>query len=152
MDTKWEHITGIDFKRVSFAMTTGTTDVTVHLRTRKSAWLLCAGVQKLLLRRCEFFPTDPGMAPGLTWLRDDGSPMTPADWSHDATHVLGMLYDGEDPLLLLLNGGGRSRPFVLPERGPGAWTVVVDTAHEGERPTEAGLTLAPRSLVLLRHR
>ena len=61
-----------------------------------------------------------------------------------------MLLDGGEPLLLLLNGGGRSRAFVLPGQPPGPWTVVVDTAHDGERVVEVGLTLAPHSLVLLR--
>jgi len=102
------------------------------------------------LRRGAFFSPALADAAGLTWLRADGSPMTAEDWTHDANHLLGMLFDGADPLLLLLNGGGRSRAFVLPERPPGPWTVVVDTAHEGERMAENGLTLAPHSLVLLR--
>jgi hypothetical protein len=63
-----------------------------------------------------------------------------------------MLFDGRDPLLLLVNGGGRARAFVLPERPAGCWTAVVDTAHEGERAVETALSLAPHSLVLLRHR
>ncbi len=105
------------------------------------------------LRRRTFFPSFPAEANGLTWLRADGSPMTPEDWAHDANHVLGMLFaDGEKPLLLALNGGGRSRPFVPPGQPPGSWTVALDTAHEGERPAEAVLTLAPHSLVLLRQR
>jgi len=105
------------------------------------------------LRRRTFFPSLPAEANGLTWLRADGSPMTPEDWAYDANHVLGMLFaDGEKPLLLALNGGGRSRPFVPPALPPGSWTVALDTAHEGERPAEAVLTLAPHSLVLLRRR
>jgi glycogen operon protein len=102
------------------------------------------------LRRGAFFPPAPADAGGHTWLRADGSPMMAEDWTHDANHLLGMLFDGGEPLLLLLNGGGRSRAFVLPERPSGPWTVVVDTAHEGERMAETGLTLAPHSLVLLR--
>ena len=73
------------------------------------------------------------------------------DWAHDGNHVLGMQFEGSDPILLLMNGGGRSRAFVLPER-PKGWWVLLDTAHEGERPVESGLTLAPHSLVLLRQR
>jgi glycogen operon protein len=102
------------------------------------------------LRRRTFFPSLPGHRHGLTWLRADGTPMTPEDWAHDANHLLGMLFDGEPPMLVVLNGGGRSRSFALPGYPPGQWTVALDTAHEGVRPTQAELTLAPHSLVLLR--
>ncbi|MDQ3137462.1 MAG: glycogen debranching protein GlgX [Gemmatimonadota bacterium] len=103
------------------------------------------------LRRTTFFPLVPAGAHGLTWLRADGSPMTGTDWAHDASHILGMLFDGRPPLLLLLNGGSHSRAFVLPERPAGAWAVVVDTGYGGGRTAETGLTLAPHSLILLRH-
>jgi isoamylase len=102
------------------------------------------------LRRRDFFPSGPAAARGLTWLRADGTTMTAEDWSLDGNHLLGMLYEGEDPLLLVVNGGGRSRAFALPGSPSGAWTVVLDTAREGERPAESGVTLAPHSLVLLR--
>ena len=102
------------------------------------------------LRRRDFFPADePG---SLTWLRADGGPMTADDWAHDGNHVLGMLFEDGEPLLLLMNGGGRSRTFVVPSRPAGQWMVLLDTAHEGERRPDAGLTLAPHSLVLLRYR
>ncbi len=103
------------------------------------------------LRRRTFFPTTTTDGDGLTWLRADGTPMGAEDWAHDGNHVLGMQFEGSDPILLLMNGGGRSRAFVLPER-PKGWWVLLDTAHEGERPVESGLTLAPHSLVLLRQR
>jgi glycogen operon protein len=99
------------------------------------------------LRRRTFFPGVPDG--GLSWLRSDGTVMTADDWAHDGNHVLGMLFDGREPMLLLMNGGGRSRPFALPERA-GVWQVVLDTAHDGERPAEPTVTLAPHSLVLLR--
>jgi isoamylase len=103
------------------------------------------------LRRRTFFPESPADGEGLTWLRADGAPMTAADWTHDGNHVLGMLFDGGDPLLVLMNGGGRSRAVALPERAA-AWHVLLDTAHDGERPAEGSVTLAPHSLVLLRRR
>jgi glycogen operon protein len=103
------------------------------------------------LRRRTFFPDRAAEKDALTWLRSDGAPMTADDWAHDANHVLGMWFDGADPMLLLLNGGGRSRPFRLPA-SPAAWRVLVDTSHEGERPAEGQVTLAPHSLVLLRQR
>jgi len=102
-----------------------------------------------VLRRTRFFPPTSTDGDGLTWLRADGEPMTEPDWTHAALHVLGMRFDGAEPLLLLLNGGGRSRPFVLPNPGP--WQVLVDTAHESTGQAESPVTLSPHSLVLLRH-
>ncbi len=103
------------------------------------------------LRRDRFFTAEPAGVHGLTWLHTDGTPMTAADWTHESAHCLGMLFDDGAPLLLLLNGGGRSRPFALPQQPAGPWTVLVDTAHDGPREVTNGLTLAPHSLVLLRH-
>jgi len=103
------------------------------------------------LRRRDFFPAASTESDGLTWLRADGTPMTADAWAHDTNHLLGMLFDGERPMLLVMNGGGRSRAFVLPEKPEGPWSVLLDTAHEGPRGVETGLTLAPHSLVLLTH-
>ncbi|HUR95802.1 MAG TPA: glycogen debranching protein GlgX [Gemmatimonadales bacterium] len=103
------------------------------------------------LRRRAFFPAAPNEGGELTWLRADGTPMTGDDWVHDTNHLLGMLFDGGQPMLLLLNGGGRSRAFVLPSKPAGPWSVLLDTAHEDPRSAETGLTLAPHSLVLLTH-
>jgi hypothetical protein len=81
--------------------------------------------------------------------------MTEADWHEAGNHVLGMLIradGGEDAVLLLLNGGGRSKPFVLPSLDrPGSWREVVDTAHPAVQPIEADrVTLTAHSLMLLR--
>jgi glycogen operon protein len=103
----------------------------------------------------------------LAWIRPDGREMTDEDWSDQSNQVLGMLVDGRatddvdergrpvfgDTLLVLLNGGGRSRFFVLPEvEGSGAWEEIVNTARpettrfiRGE-----GLMLVAHSLILLR--
>jgi glycogen operon protein len=124
--------------------------------------------QNPVLRRRTFFRHEPqavGEAKDLTWLRPDGQEMTGDDWSDESNHVLGMLIRGEAPeevdergrplrgdsLLLLLNGGARSKPFILPtlER-PGAWTEVLDTSHELPRPVrEDRVHLAAHSLILL---
>ena len=77
--------------------------------------------------------------------------MAEEDWNQPSLHVLGMLVDGGRPLLLLLNGGGRSREVVLP-RIEGDWAVLLDSAHEGRRDIETAVTLAPHSLVLLARR
>jgi glycogen operon protein len=59
-----------------------------------------------------------------------------------------------DTVLLLLNGGSRSRPFMLPrmERG-GMWEEVVNTARHdvGTRPVrKPNITLTAHSVIMLR--
>ena len=109
----------------------------------------------------------PEQAKDLTWLRAEGGEMTRADWEDPANHLLGMLIRGEasdetdqrgrrlngDPILLLLNGGGRTKSFSLPaiER-PGTWTELIATAHQAPRPLlEDRVSLVPHSLMLLRY-
>ena len=114
-----------------------------------------------LLRRRTFFHAGKD----LTWLRPDGQDMTEADWKDDASHVLGMLIraDAEgdigrggdrsrvEAILLLLNGGGRSRAFALPSLDrPGSWTEVLDTSGSRAPVGANRVNLAPHSLVLLR--
>jgi glycogen operon protein len=122
-----------------------------------------------VLRRRTFFrhDTPPGGIKDLAWLRPDGREMTSEDWNEGSTHVLGMLIRGEatdeveergrrllgEAVLLLLNGGARSRQFALPalER-PGAWTEIVNTAHPSPRPVRQNrVNLVAHSLMLLRH-
>jgi hypothetical protein len=89
--------------------------------------------------------------------------MTEADWKDDTSHLLGMLIrgdhsehpwgrpGGEVATLLLLNGGGRSKPFTLPRSdGLGTWSEVLDTSGSQVPLGETRITLAPHSLVLLR--
>jgi glycogen operon protein len=121
-----------------------------------------------VLRRRTFFrrQTLAGRGQDLTWLRPDGQPMTDTDWGQDTNHVLGMLIRGQatdeldergrrfvgETILLLLNGGGRTRPFIVPplER-PGEWVELVNTARPGSRVERGSMTLLPHSLVLLRY-
>ncbi len=123
-----------------------------------------------VLRRRNYFrhlPDHPGGVKDLTWLRPDGKEMTEADWSDPTNHVLGMLILGEatdeidergrrlrgEAILLLTNGGGRSRPFTLPQlETPGAWLDVLNTAHPEPRLVRQDtVSLVAHSLVLLRH-
>ena len=123
-----------------------------------------------VLRRRNFFrhqPDHPGGLKDLTWLRPDGSEMTEADWADPTGHVLGMLILGEatdevdergrrllgEAILLLTNGGARSRPFTLPQLpAPGAWVEILNTAHPNPRPVRQGrVSLVAHSLMLLRH-
>ena len=121
-----------------------------------------------VLRRRTFFrhEVSQGTAKDLTWLRADGAEMTPQEWNDPANHVLGMLMRGEasdetdergrrvaeDAILLLLNGGARSKPFILPALGrPGSWAELLNTAHPSGRPVrEGGVNLVAHSLMLLR--
>jgi isoamylase len=121
-----------------------------------------------VLRRRNFFEPALGDGEGLSWLRADGGPMTPEDWEDPGNHLLAMLLRSDasdetdqrgrrlqgDPLLLLLNGGGRSRPFVLPSLNPaGAWCEVLNTSHRESKPLASrdSVVVGPHSLVLLRY-
>ncbi|HVL82061.1 MAG TPA: glycogen debranching protein GlgX [Actinomycetota bacterium] len=121
-----------------------------------------------VLRRRSFFTGRPGAGGvrDIHWLRPDGEEMTDADWASPVNHVLGMLMPGDltdevdergrpvfgQTLLLLLNGGTRSRLFTLPKpEERGVWEEVMNTARPGTRPVRKGaLNLVAHSLVLLR--
>ena len=137
----------------------------LHEFTRK---VFALRLQHPVLRRRTFFRHEPsGSASGrdLTWLRPDGTEMKDEDWSDESNHVLGMLIRGEvpeetdergralsgDSLLLLLNGGARSKEFTLPAMDrPGRWSELLDTSHEPPRAIrENGLHLTAHSLILL---
>ena len=123
-----------------------------------------------VLRRRNYFrhlPDHPGGQKDLTWLRPDGKEMTKGDWADPANHVLGMQILGEatdetdergrrllgEAILLLTNGGARSRPFTLPPmETPGAWVEILNTAHPTPRLVRQGrVSLVAHSLMLLRH-
>jgi glycogen operon protein len=104
----------------------------------------------------------------VTWLRPDATEMRDENWRDGGAHVLGMLILGRatderderghpvraDTVLLLVNGGARSRYFALPRlEGAGAWHDDINTARaDGSRVVRAdGLNLVAHSLVLLRH-
>jgi glycogen operon protein len=123
-----------------------------------------------VLRRRTFFrhePTRPHGVKDLAWLRPDGGEMTADDWNDGGGHVLGMLVRGEatdevdergrrirgEEIILLVNGGARSRPFTLPALSrPGSWIEMINTAHPNPRPVRQGrVNLAAHSLMLLRY-
>jgi glycogen operon protein len=120
-----------------------------------------------VLRRRMYFRgrSIPGFgAKDLTWLHPDGREMTDDDWRDDKAHVLGMLIHGQasderdeqgrnvggETMLLLLNGGARSKDFVLPRlAAAGTWAEILNTARLGERPIRAETVhVAAHSLVL----
>src|SRR5450432_1550752 len=85
-----------------------------------------------VLRHQSFFTGRPVSGDGvkdITWLRRDGMEMTTEDWERPDPHVLGMLLHGRatddvdergrrtfgDTLLVVMNGGARTRYVTLPE-------------------------------------
>ena len=119
------------------------------------------------LRRRRFFRGNGANGEkDVVWLRRDGAEMTDADWTERSNHVLGMLVNGRgaseldargrprgsETLLLLLNGGARSRQFSLPPRDiPGNWHELVNTVRTGHRLIRTpAINLVAHSLVLLR--
>jgi glycogen operon protein len=125
-----------------------------------------------VLRRRSFFKGRKLAEAGVkdvTWLRADGGEMTEADWGNAEERVLGMLLPGRatdevnergrpvfgDTLLLLLNGGSRSRLFQPPrlEGGAGMWEEIVNTARPiGSRLIRRrGVNLVSHSVILLRY-
>jgi isoamylase len=88
----------------------------------------------------------------LTWHRPDGELMTTDDWSHGHSHAMAMLLrENSAAILLALNAGGRSRPFVLPALDAlGDWIEVLYTAQTEGDVTRGTVSVGPRSLVLLR--
>jgi glycogen operon protein len=120
-----------------------------------------------VLRRRTFFrhlDLNAGRGRDLTWLNPEGHAMTEADWAQAHHHVLGMLVRGRatdelddrgrtfvgDTILLLLNGGSRSRGFTLPRiTQRGHWVELVNTGLHGTRTPRGTVPVAAHSLVLL---
>ena len=122
-----------------------------------------------VLRRRGFFTGQPVVgspAKDLTWLRPDGSELSPDDWRDPETRRLGMLISGEahdeedvlgrpiasDTLLLLLNAAGVDCYFRLPPMPkPGHFEPLLTTAGGELRPA-GSVRVAARSLALLAFR
>jgi isoamylase len=121
-----------------------------------------------VLRRRSFFDGTPrpGREKDVTWVRPDGGEMIDGDWQDPENRVLGMLMPGRGTdetdargrpvqgrtLLLLVNGGARSRSFTLPRQGrPGVWTELLSTVRPGSTRTlgRPAVNLVARSLSLL---
>jgi glycogen operon protein len=122
-----------------------------------------------VLRRRTFFRREdrgPGAGKDLAWVRPDGHEMTDAEWNDAGNHVLGMLIRGEatdevdergrrmvgEAILLMVNGGARTRPFTLPALDGGAWAEIINTAHPTARTVRQNVVnLTAHSLMLLRY-
>ena len=125
-----------------------------------------------VLRRRSYFtgrPIQPDGAKDVSWIRPDGEEFAEEDWADPGNQIIGMLISGRatdevdergrpvfgDTVLLLLNGGSRSRPFMLPrlERA-GTWEEVVNTARHdvGTRPVrKPNVNLTAHSVIMLRY-
>ena len=90
----------------------------------------------------------------VSWRRPDGEPMREADWADPSVHAFAMHLAPTDaagePVLLLLNGGGRARTFALPGRDWPAWRSLL-TSVPGPAPAAPvdHVTLVPHSFMLL---
>jgi glycogen operon protein len=120
-----------------------------------------------VFRRRTFFRGRPANGVrDIAWLRPDGEEMAQRDWEDPGSHVLGILLFGHaadqidergrpirgDSLLLLLNGGGRSRLFRLPRmQQAGGWKELLNTARPGTRSLRGEVNLVAHSLILLHH-
>ena len=99
-------------------------------------------------------------------IRPDAEEMKQEDWEDPESRVVGMLLPGEATdevndrgrqvhgrtLLLLLNGGTRSRAFALPSLDrPGGWEELLNTAKPGSTATirRPAVNLVAHSLILL---
>ncbi|MGZ8635983.1 MAG: glycogen debranching protein GlgX [Actinomycetota bacterium] len=108
-----------------------------------------------------------GGAKDLSWIRPDGHEMTDEDWRDGTNQLLGMLLHGRatdevdergrpifgNTILLLLNGGTRSRTFTLPRVAAESrtWQMLINTAQQGQRFVRGGsVNLVAHSLQLLR--
>jgi glycogen debranching enzyme GlgX len=114
-------------------------------------------------------PAIDGGAKDLAWMHPDGRQMTDADWYDETLHVVGMFVSG-DPLrapgprgeqmrdssfLLWCNAQGSTCAVRLPENDwveRGEVALSTDPTYPQGTEVKAGqqLTLAPRSLLLLR--
>lgn len=95
-------------------------------------------------------------APGLRWLRPQGSAMTMDDWHDSEEQAVAVLVpasrasgDAATDLALLFNPHEKATSFHLP-RGP--WRIVLDTADDAatDAETSAVPTVAAHSVMVLR--
>ncbi|MFJ5265066.1 glycogen debranching protein GlgX [Streptomyces sp. NPDC088387] len=128
-----------------------------------------------VLRRRRFFRgetvTHAGQPlPDLVWLAPNAREMTERDWQRSDAHTVGVFLNGDaiaepdregrrvvdDSFLLLLNSFWEPVDFRLPDASFGErWTTLIDTSDpqgtpdETEHKAATGVTVGPRSLVLL---
>jgi glycogen operon protein len=101
------------------------------------------------LRSTRWWPAEApqGTPPGIRWLRPDGEPMTPADWSSTGTALAVLFSDGTDEdgsaWLVMVNAGPQAVSFTLPA---GTWRLSLST-DPGLDPGEVGQPLGDTAQV-----
>ncbi|GAA0234100.1 glycogen debranching protein GlgX [Cryptosporangium japonicum] len=145
--------------------------------TRFAAALIRLRADHPLFRRRRFFRGEPVGDSGvedIAWLRPDGRPMEPSDWTADGAQAIVVFLNGQgipesdalgeaivdDSFLLVFNPAGEAVECTLPEAEYGrAWEVVVDTADPlllapsetaGNLKAGGGVTIEPHSVAVLR--
>ncbi|HEX7866226.1 MAG TPA: glycogen debranching protein GlgX [Variovorax sp.] len=101
------------------------------------------------LRSTRWWPAETpqqGTPPGIRWLRPDGEPMTPADWSTGT--ALAILFghgtdNNDNAWLVMVNAGPQAVSFTLPV---GTWRLSLST-DPGHDPGEAGQALGDTAQV-----
>ncbi|UKA68445.1 glycogen debranching protein GlgX [Arthrobacter sp. FW306-05-C] len=88
---------------------------------------------------------DGGQVPDIVWLKPDGTPMKPADWTHGTELALGMYLNGsgircssltgsqmtDSDFILYFNADAKPRKFTLPPALYALqWELVIDTSLE----------------------
>jgi isoamylase len=120
------------------------------LQFTRSVFAIRAAMPAFQMNSFEGRGVSAGQRKEPTWVRADGMEMSTEDWNDSGNHVVGMLFQEG---ILLLNAGGRSRPFVLPPLDrPGSWIELINTRYSAARPVRDNrVNLDARSLILLRY-
>ncbi|MFJ6661838.1 glycogen debranching protein GlgX [Streptomyces sp. NPDC091377] len=140
-----------------------------------TAYVIALRAAHPVLRRRRYFRGEPLTGagrplPDLVWLAPNARGMTERDWQRPDAHTVGVFLNGDaiaerdphgrrvvdDSFLLLFNSYWEPVDFRLPDtRFAERWTALIDTSDPRGTPDETehkagtGLTVAPRSLVLL---
>ncbi|MBN9151140.1 MAG: glycogen debranching protein GlgX [Cryobacterium sp.] len=111
---------------------------------------------------------DGKQLPDVVWLRPDGSPMTPSDWTQSTELALGMYLNGggircsdltgskmtDSDFLLYFNADAEARTFTLPPAQYAQdWDLILDSSREVPRTglTAGGvLNIPPYTILVLR--
>jgi glycogen operon protein len=97
----------------------------------------------------------------IEWLNASGGNQNDEQWDDDLARCIGLRLlspasetEPEQELLILFNAYDGSVAFTLPERGDGAWSMILDTNDPNGAPHDSAgeIELPPRSYVVLEAR
>lgn len=98
------------------------------------------------LRSAQFRTTDGNAAGGVEWLREDGEPLSLADWNDAGRRMLTARHGGDVPLIVAMNAGAEPVQIRLPA---GLWRVELASAGEVRAGTTVGGTLTAAAHAVL---